>query len=301
MNIPIFLPDEKKQNWEDTDIFNDEKVICAFFHKNYSINMHSHSFYEINIVTHGQGRHYVVNSYTEVSRGYFFIVPPKTKHGYYNIHELDVFHMLISNKFFNKYEKELNLPGFSALFEIQPHLRKNGECQINFFIPEENLSAITGFLKNLTSLHLGTDVWDTLMLESLSLYIIQSLCKFASENKINHSFNRYTEDIFNAMEYIRENCETSIRLTDLCQKYSMSRTLFCSNFRKISNYTVSRYISHCRITRALRLLNNSNLSITEISQMCGFYDSSHFIETFKKQTGSSPEHYRKSHETTKYF
>ena len=54
------------------------------------------------------------------------------------------------------------------------------------------------------------------------------------------------------------------------------------------------YIRSLQIKRAHELLGtHTDLSISQIARLCGFYDMSHFSKIFKQCTGVSPSQYRK--------
>ena len=47
-----------------------------------------------------------------------------------------------------------------------------------------------------------------------------------------------------------------------------------------------------RVERALHLLDSGELSVGEISDICGFGDPSYFGKAFRKRTGLTPSQYR---------
>lgn len=53
-------------------------------------------------------------------------------------------------------------------------------------------------------------------------------------------------------------------------------------------------ITSGRIQRACTLLANTNLSVGEIAEQCGYASTSHFIKLFRKLMGCAPMGYRKS-------
>lgn len=65
-----------------------------------------------------------------------------------------------------------------------------------------------------------------------------------------------------------------------------------SAFHKITGLNVGQYVLNCRIELAQKALIHSEKSISDIAQSCGFYDSSHFSNTFLKETGMLPSVYR---------
>lgn len=56
--------------------------------------------------------------------------------------------------------------------------------------------------------------------------------------------------------------------------------------------TLGDYIRQHKIKNAISYLMNSNLSLTEITYLCGFSDQSHFIRLFKIYIGMTPKQYR---------
>ena len=60
----------------------------------------------------------------------------------------------------------------------------------------------------------------------------------------------------------------------------------------------SEYLTSLRINHAKKLLRNqkeTRSSISEISALCGYYDSRYFSRIFKKETGATPLEYAKKH------
>jgi AraC-like DNA-binding protein len=53
------------------------------------------------------------------------------------------------------------------------------------------------------------------------------------------------------------------------------------------------YIRKKRIEKAIELMSDRSISLTEIAYLTGFSDQSHFTRIFKKFTGSNPSEYRR--------
>ncbi|NLX69548.1 MAG: helix-turn-helix transcriptional regulator, partial [Clostridiales bacterium] len=63
-------------------------------------------------------------------------------------------------------------------------------------------------------------------------------------------------------------------------------------FKKQTGYNLMFYISKRRIEKAVELINQGNLSLTEISQFVGYDDYTYFYRVFKKVKNKSPSEYR---------
>lgn len=99
--------------------------------------------------------------------------------------------------------------------------------------------------------------------------------------------------ISRAVEYINANIEKNITIDKICSQIHMSKYHFCRQFKKATGTTVMNYILKTRIVMAKNILSNENISITEISNRCGFSSVSYFSRVFKEETGVSPLNYKK--------
>ncbi|HVI44624.1 MAG TPA: AraC family transcriptional regulator [Chitinophaga sp.] len=56
---------------------------------------------------------------------------------------------------------------------------------------------------------------------------------------------------------------------------------------------LGEYMRKIKIDRALHLIGQPDMSLTDVALYCGFFDQSHFIRTFRSCTGFLPRAYRK--------
>lgn len=117
---------------------------------------------------------------------------------------------------------------------------------------------------------------------------ILSMCKFLIKEH-NH---RLSPVILSAMEYIQQNYATHVSIKDFCYKYHANASYIGYLFRKETGIYFNDYINQVRINRSIELLKNSNVKISEISEMSGFNNTSYYIFCFKKRTGISPAKFR---------
>lgn len=94
--------------------------------------------------------------------------------------------------------------------------------------------------------------------------------------------------------YIQENYTERISVKELCRKFGITEKTLYQIIKKLTDKTVNNFITDLRINRAISLLQNGNLSISEIADKTGFDDYNYFIRLFKKRTGFTPLNYRKN-------
>ena len=101
---------------------------------------------------------------------------------------------------------------------------------------------------------------------------------------------KYMED---ALNYIDEHLDSELTLEALSDMAHMSKTYFCSQFKKLNGISPWDYITIKRIERAIAYIETTNLSRLEIALKCGYNNTSNFYYAFKRVTGKAPGDYRK--------
>jgi len=69
---------------------------------------------------------------------------------------------------------------------------------------------------------------------------------------------------------------------------NMSEAYFSRFFKRISGMTFSMYLNHIRVNKAIDLIQNKDMSMTEIAVNCGFETIRNYNRVFKQITGYSP-------------
>lgn len=95
------------------------------------------------------------------------------------------------------------------------------------------------------------------------------------------------------MEYIQTHYQEAISLAVIARAASISEREALRCFQKTIHDTPISYLLKYRISQAAGMLLESDHTITEISSMCGFEDSSYFAKMFKRHIKQSPRMYRK--------
>jgi PAS domain S-box-containing protein len=79
----------------------------------------------------------------------------------------------------------------------------------------------------------------------------------------------------------------------LAKLAKMPNHRFARTMRLIFGLTPTQYIAKSRLGNASNLLLQTEKSISDIAQICGYFDHSAFSRAFKKATGSSPIDFRR--------
>lgn len=286
------------RNFVDVEVFEPNELVQAYFHDETYNNtpIHTHNFYELNIVMSGNGTHIVNRSTFHVASGDVFIMPPNIAHGYtFNSKTYSIFHLLFNKQFFEKYETHLNsMAGYQILFNIDPLIR-NQENITNHFLHiniSDNYNLIRVF-NELTALRYERKGNSECKKEHLALYVIAKICDMIEEEKKTYNkSNRYLFDLLKSVEYIHSNFGSKIELQTLYTISCLSRSTYIRYFKEIFKCTPLDYIQNYRLRQSKSMLKHTNASLTSIANDCGFCDSAHFSRLFKDKYQTSPSQYR---------
>ncbi len=100
-------------------------------------------------------------------------------------------------------------------------------------------------------------------------------------------------DFVRAYEFMRLCRKESFRLQLLCRYLGTSEERFTRLFLASTNQTPANFYNRLLMDRASSLLANPRLSVKEIGFDLGFKTSSHFIASFRRISGVSPQKYRR--------
>lgn len=112
------------------------------------------------------------------------------------------------------------------------------------------------------------------------------------DNVTNMAFLKMTE-------YIHNNYNEKITLHKITNAGAVCRSKGCQLFQQYARMTPIAYLTKYRLSKSTELLRDTELSITEISSLCGFQSTSYYISLFKREIGLTPLHYRYVSKTNK--
>lgn len=91
---------------------------------------------------------------------------------------------------------------------------------------------------------------------------------------------------------IDEDLTLDLSLSQLAGLAGLSIPHFCRAFKQTLGYPPYAFIVHRRIERAKDYLRHSSMPVTDIALACGFSNSSHFSNAFRREVGMTPVAYR---------
>lgn len=98
--------------------------------------------------------------------------------------------------------------------------------------------------------------------------------------------------ILESMNKIRTNYQDKYSLADFAYKYNLSEAYYSAIFKKYSGVSLTTFIMHVKIDKAIDLMTTTRNKICDIGEMVGYEDQHYFTKVFKKVTKQSPRQYR---------
>lgn len=103
---------------------------------------------------------------------------------------------------------------------------------------------------------------------------------------LRHAVDQYLHRCFAA--------EETPRVSELAALLGITRERLSRDFAAAYNVSLSAYLKRRQIRHAQRLLVASHLSTTRIGYLCGFGTRRTFYRAFRRNTGLSPDQYRRA-------
>ncbi len=119
---------------------------------------------------------------------------------------------------------------------------------------------------------------------------------FSQLSNSNSHLERFEKSPFwvkSLNELLNDCWNENPNLKDLAQVLNLNPITISKHFPKYFGCTLGEYMRRIKINRSLSLIQSNENNLTKIALECGFADQSHFIRTFKNQTGFLPKQFQK--------
>ncbi|GFI11278.1 MAG: response regulator [Lachnospiraceae bacterium] len=94
------------------------------------------------------------------------------------------------------------------------------------------------------------------------------------------------------LAYITANYQNKITLSDLEQNLHYSERYISQRFQKALGTTIIEYLNRYRLQKALGILKEGGIPLSEVGWECGFGEYKYFNYVFKKYMGCSAKEYQ---------
>ena len=132
------------------------------------------------------------------------------------------------------------------------------------------------------------DEFSKITIDGLMLEIVAETLRQTS----SESFGNPPRWLLETKERLDEEFKENLTIESLANSARIHPTHLVGEFRRYFKTTIGDYVRQRRIESAKQMLMKSNIPISEISLISGFFDQSHFTRVFKKTVGITPAVFR---------
>ena len=262
------------------------------FHEQNDCYVHGHAdFSELVIVLGGSAQHIVNNETYPIAKGDIFVINSLTEHGFSDAQHLEICNIMFKPEAaFADVLDMKQLPGFQALFILEPHYSQNhGFCSQLRLTAGEFSDTAALVHQTLAEYQQKNGGWQDLVRANFHLLCVH-LSRLYRTSTDNDDIGFIK--LAGAVAYIENHYCTALSTEQLANIAGYSERQFLRLFKSVFSVTPNLYIISLRMKKAQSLLKTSTLSIGEIAWSCGYDDHNYFSRIFKKHTGMTPTEYQ---------
>lgn len=137
------------------------------------------------------------------------------------------------------------------------------------------------------------DLTSQLYTKASLLFLLAVLSEHQLFTPTEKNYDKRVEDIKTTLTYIKDNYKEKIYISDLARQVNLNEQYFCRFFKKALGRTPMEYVNEYRIKQTRRLLEETDLPVTDVCLECGYNNLGNFLREFRKNTGTTPLQYRK--------
>jgi AraC-like DNA-binding protein len=258
--------------------------------------LHSHEFSELVIVYAGRGIQITADGDYEVSGGDVFVVDGTMSHGYRDTAGLKLVNLIFDLKNLESPLSDLPLfPSFHLLFSLTGKLKSTTAPRVRFKLDTTQLERVMTMVDAMEAELFDKPVGYRMMLTAQFMQLATLLIRCYEHQPQNKPHSQIA-GLAEVLGYINRNYRKKITLKALATFANMSESSLNRMFHLAVKESPINYCNQLRIHKAIILLLNSNLTISEIASAVGFEDSNYFSRLFRQVIGQSPRQYRLQHQ-----
>lgn len=135
----------------------------------------------------------------------------------------------------------------------------------------------------------------TLFSENLSNSYMQVLISLIAQNSvfICDNSNPKNENLEKILSIMHMNYNKPIEIKKYADICCVGKEHFIRLFKAYTGYPPYNYQLKIRIERAIEMLENTSINISDCAETVGFKDPAYFSRIFKRLTGHPPTYYKK--------
>lgn len=245
---------------------------------------HYHDYYEIYYLVSGKRKYLINYNVFEIEAGDIVLIDKRDLHMATNLDGWDCQRIVVNfnDEFFSECDES-----FKAVLECF----KNNHIKL----PITHKKQINSLFNKILREYNSDEVFSQVLLKNYICELLAVIYRSVYSDKIAFPDNESDTSIEKAIRYIYNNYHKKISLAEISNICHMNPSYFSRLFKKTTGINLISYINTIRIKNASTLLSDTDMTVLEIAQSCGYDNVQHFCEIFKKAKGVSASQFRKEY------
>ena len=143
-------------------------------------------------------------------------------------------------------------------------------------------------ISRMIELFLSSDPYRAVSLSLQTIELFISIYRGLSEKS---NIKKSDQTVDKVVKYLESKDKYYLDSKELEEHLSMNYSYLCDVFKKKMGTTIHNYSSRIFISRAIGMMQTTNMNISEISEQLGFKNPFYFSRVFKKVVGCAPSNY----------
>ncbi|MGQ2982391.1 AraC family transcriptional regulator [Flavobacterium sp.] len=253
----------------------------------FEFKWHYHPEYELTLITQGEGKRLVGDSYENFEAGDLVLLGSGLPHTWSSEplakERTSAVVIQFSPEFINSFLQHAEFDVIRRLLDAS---------HTGSFFAAEYSKPVIQKIKKLPDLKGIARI--TSLLDILQLLSTQAGKSLSSELFASAKGKENEERINKVCGYIQKHSAESISLDMAAGSVGLSNSAFCKFFKRVTGKTFSDHVNDIRTGNACRMLTESDKTISEIAFASGFESLTYFNRVFLKKKKMTPRDFRMS-------
>lgn len=280
------------REWKDHYTISGEAYISAIGAKamrgliSEDFPLHSHDYYETFIIVSGNATHIQGEFVYPLNRGDVFAIKGNAAHGFRDVKGLDIINLMYSPGFFDQQYSEVRaIPGFDDFFLVEPEIRLQTDYTPVLKLNDSEMKYVmmmTDFICEQQERQLAS------LFPLLRMNFRALVSYLATLYETQRSTQPQEYALSRILAYMEQHIAEPIQLENISSSVYISSRQLQRLFKRYFCVSPMKYLQRMRLKRALTLLINQDISITDAAAQSGFDDVSYFTRIFHLTYGITP-------------
>lgn len=235
---------------------------------------HWHEHIEMHYVLKGNGTFYCNHKPFDMEEGSLVII---------NCNELH-----------EGFSRSKNFEALVIIFEIGSFSKEVANCNVIFQSIIASDSTINQLMENIYQEDMMKQVGYKMAMRGkiyeLITYLLRNYVAESLSHKENIKRMQNLKRLNLVLQYIQENYSEPISIGKLAELIHLSEYRFCHLFKESLGKSPLNYINEVRLKTAHRLLEQKEMSVSEVASSVGFTDYNNFGRLFRNYYSYAPSH-----------